>query len=113
MGHNSYLTGWYIFSAMGLYPVELSRGFYFIGSSMCCKMKVYLQGPDGDNGEFIIEAHQALEKNIYIQSNTLNGKVLNKPYFHHSDLTPRSCLVFEMVSKPNKKWGVNPNEAPP
>jgi len=113
MDDNGYLTGWYVFSAMGFYPVEPSKGVYVIGSPLFHKVKVYVQGPDGDNGEFIIEAHNASEKNIYIQSATLNGKALNKPYFHHSDLIIGGRLVFEMGPKPNKEWGEGPNKAPP
>ncbi|MFB0552816.1 MAG: GH92 family glycosyl hydrolase [Phycisphaerae bacterium] len=71
MDDNGYLTGWYVFSAMGFYPVEPSKGVYVIGSPVFRKVKVYVQGPDGDNGEFVIEAHNASEENIYIFSRPL------------------------------------------
>ena len=58
-------------------------------------------------------ARNASEENIYIQSATLNGKTLNRPYFHHSDLIPGGRLVFEMGPIPNKEWGAGPEAAPP
>lgn len=113
MDDNGYLTGWYVFSAMGFYPVEPSKGVYVIGSPAFRKVTVHVQGTDGDNGEFVIEARNASEENIYIQSATLNGKTLNRPYFHHSDLIPGGRLVFEMGPIPNKEWGAGPEAAPP
>jgi len=113
MDDNGYLTGWYVFSAMGFYPMEPSKGVYVIGSPAFRKVRVYVQGTDGDNGKFVIEVCNASEENIYIQSATLNGKTLNRPYFHHSDLIPGGRLVFEMGPKPNKEWGAGPEAAPP
>jgi len=46
-------------------------------------------------------------------SAALNGKTLNRPYFHHSDMIPGGRLVFEMGPKPNKQWGAEPEAAPP
>ena len=113
MDDNGYLTGWYVFSAMGFYPVEPSKGVYVIGSPAFRKVTVYVQESDGGNSKFVIEACNASEENIYIQSATMNGKTLNRPYFHHSDLIPGGRLVFEMGPKPNKEWGAVPEAAPP
>jgi len=113
MDDNGYLTGWYVFSALGFYPVEPSRGFYVIGSPVFSKATVRVRGADGGHGEFVIEAHNASEENIYIQSATLNGKTLNRPYFHHADMIPGGQLVFEMGPSPNKQWGTDPEAVPP
>lgn len=113
MDDNGYLTGWYVFSALGFYPVEPSRGFYVIGSPVFSKTTLRVRGTDGGHGEFVIEAHNASEENIYIQSAALNEKTLNRPYFHHSDMIPGGRLVFEMGPKPNKQWGAAPESAPP
>jgi len=113
MDDNGYLTGWYVFSAMGFYPVEPSRGFYVIGSPVFSKATVRVRGPDGRYGEFAIEARNASQENIYIQSATLNGETLDKPYFHHADMIPGGRLVFEMGPNPNKQWGAEPEAAPP
>ena len=113
MNDNGYLTGLYVFSAMGFYPVEPSKGVYIIGSPVFRKVTVYVQGSDGGNGEFVIESRNSSKEDIYIQSVILNGETLNRPYFHHSDLIPGGWLVFEMGPKPNREWGVGPEAAPP
>ena len=113
MDDNGYLTGWYVFSALGFYPVEPSRGFYVIGSPVFAEATLRVRGPDGRYGEFVIEARNASQDNIYIQSATLNGKPLDKPYFHHADMIPGGRLAFEMGPKPNKQWACEPEAAPP
>ena len=50
---------------------------------------------------------------MYIQSATLDGKSLNKPWFYHSQLVDGGKLVLQMGSKPNKAWGSAPEAAPP
>ena len=113
MDDNGYLSGWYVFSAMGFYPVEPSRGYYVIGSPVFSKMTIRVQRPDGGHGKFVIEARNASEDNIYIQSATLNRRVLNKTYFHHTNMIPGGRIVFEMGPTPNKQWGAEPGAAPP
>ncbi|MDQ6903181.1 MAG: glycoside hydrolase family 92 protein, partial [Bacteroidota bacterium] len=49
----------------------------------------------------------------YIQSATLNGSVLNKPWFTNADLIKGGKLVLQMGSRPNKNWGSAADEAPP
>ncbi len=108
MDDNSYLTGWYVFSAMGFYPVEPARAVYVIGSPVFSKLAIRLQ-----RGTFVIEARNTSEKNIYIQSATLNGRPLDKAYFRHSDIISGGRLVFEMGPEPNKQWAATPEAAPP
>ncbi len=110
---NSYLIGWYVFSALGFYPVEPSRGFYVIGIPVFTNATLHVRGPDGGHGVFVIEAHNASEENIYIQSAILNGKTLNSTYFHHADMIPGGSLVCEMGPTPNDRWGEEPESAPP
>ncbi len=114
MDDNGYLTGWYVFSALGFYPVEPASASYVIGSPVFERVTLHLQEPDGSGkGEFVIEARNASDENIYIQSATLNGRTLDRPYFYHSDLIPGGRLFFEMGPKPNKEWGASPEAAPP
>lgn len=114
MDDNGYLTGWYVFSALGFFPLDPASGNYVIGSPVFEKVTLHIQEPGGTGkGEFVIEAHNASDENIYIQSATLNGKPLNKTWFRHSDLVPGGQLVFEMGPAPNKKWAANPDAAPP
>ncbi len=108
MDDNGYLTGWYVFAALGFYPVEPAQGAYVIGSPVFRKATIRLE-----TGEFVVEARNASERNIYIQSAALNGTPLNRTWFHHSDLIPGGRLVFEMGPQPNTQWGAGPEAAPP
>src|SRR5690606_34612864 len=53
------------------------------------------------------------EDNFYIQSAKLNGKAYNKPWIEYQTLMEGGTLEFEMGSEPNKKWGADPENAPP
>jgi len=96
------LSAWYIFSAMGFYPVCPGTLEYQIGSPAFDKVSVNL--PDGK--VFTIIANNNSEENVYIQSATLNGRPYNKSWLHHDDIMRGSTLVFEMGPEPNKEWGM-------
>jgi putative alpha-1,2-mannosidase len=67
----------------------------------------------GQGRDFVIVASNNSEKNIYIQSATLNGQPWHKPWFSHADIAGGGRLVFKMGSAPNKTWGSAPEDAPP
>jgi predicted alpha-1,2-mannosidase len=95
------LSAFYVFSAMGFYPITPGVPEYQIGSPLFTKVKIRLQ-----NGKtFIVAAKNNSATNKYIQSAKLNGKELKKPVFTHTDLTKGGTLILEMGSKPNKMWG--------
>jgi predicted alpha-1,2-mannosidase len=95
------LSAFYVFSAMGFYPITPGIPEYQIGSPLFSKIKIRLQ-----NGKtFNVTAKNNSSVNKYIQSATLNGKELTKPVFTHTDLTEGGTLILEMGSKPNKMWG--------
>lgn len=96
------LSAWYIFSAMGFYPVCPGTLEYQIGSPSFDKVSVKL--PDGK--VFSIIAHNNSEENVFIQSASLNGKPYNKSRLHHDDIMSGSTLVFEMGPEPNREWGI-------
>jgi len=54
-----------------------------------------------------------MKMNKYIQSATLNGRPLNKPWFDHSVKEKGDTLIFEMGPEPNKEWGKTSEAAPP
>jgi putative alpha-1,2-mannosidase len=62
---------------------------------------------------FNIEAKNVSDKNRYIQSATLNGKKLDKPWFYHDELIKGGKLTLIMGDKPNENWGSQPNATPP
>jgi putative alpha-1,2-mannosidase len=66
------------------------------------------------NGKLLtILANHVSAQNKYIQSATLNGKPLNKPWFAHSDIANGGTLALQMCPKPNRQWGSAPADAPP
>jgi putative alpha-1,2-mannosidase len=66
-----------------------------------------------DNGrKFIVKAINLSDQNIYIQSVMLNGQPWNKTYITHEDLMKGGELIFNMASKPNKKWGTSKESRP-
>jgi len=99
------MSAWYIFSAMGFYPVTPGSPVYAIGSPLFTRATVMLQGPY-KKGPFTVIARNQSPKNKYIQSATLNGKPLNEPFIKHADIANGSILIFVMGPQPNRKWGV-------
>jgi putative alpha-1,2-mannosidase len=96
---------------MGIYsdPYIPDYPVWHIGSPVFEKVTINF-----DNKKtFIIEAKNVSAQNKYIQSATLNGKPLNKPWFEHSDLAKGGTLVLNMGPRPNKLWGSTPQAAPP
>ncbi len=102
-------SSWYVMSAMGFYTVDPARPEYIIGSPIFDEVTIHL----GNGKDFVIVANNNSDKNIYIQSATLNGKPLNKPWFSHADIAGGGKLVFQMGPAPNKNWGSAPDAAPP
>ena len=62
---------------------------------------------------FTIEARNNDRENVYIQSATLNGTPLNRPWFFHDRLVSGGVLSLNLGPKPNKQWGAQPEDAPP
>jgi len=97
------MSAWYVFSSMGLYPMNPASGEYEIGSPIFEKSILNL--PNGKT--FVIEAENVSEKNFYIQSVTLNGKAFNKTAISHQEMLKGGVLHFVMGAQPNKNWGLN------
>ena len=102
-------SSWYVMSAMGFYPVDPSSPDYILGSPIFDDVKMHM----GNGKTLEIVAGNNSEKNLYIQSATLNGKPWNKPWFSHSDIANGGKLVLTMGPLPNKQWGAAPEDAPP
>ena len=94
------MSAWYIFSAMGFYPVCPASGQYVFGAPYLPENVLHLQ-----NGNTLtIKAPNVSDQNCYIQSITLNGKPLHCAYITYEQIMAGGELVFTMGSKPNKKW---------
>lgn len=94
------MSAWYVFSAMGFYPVDPVSGRYEIGTPMYPEMKMHL-----DNGKiFTVLAPAVSKENIYIQSVKLDGKPYDKSYITHEQIMNGSVFEFEMGNKPGAVW---------
>jgi len=100
------MSAWYIFSAMGFYPVTPGTTLYAIGSPIFERVSLNLDQPY-KKGTFTVIARNQSPQNKYIQSATLNGKPLNEPFIRHADIVSGSTLIFNMGAQPNRKWGVS------
>lgn len=110
------MGAWYVMAAMGLFQTDGGasvKPFYEIGSPLFEKTTITLDPTYYPGKTFTIEAHNVSDKNRYIQSATLDGKPLTKPWFYHADLVDGGSLVLEMGPEPNTAWGSKPGDAPP
>ena len=102
-------SSWYVLSAMGFYTVDPSSSAYLIGSPLFDEVTLHL----ANRKDLIIQAKGSSEKNLYIQSATLNGRPWNKPWFSHADIANGGVFAFRMGPRPNPNWGSEPDAAPP
>jgi predicted alpha-1,2-mannosidase len=100
------MTAWYVFSAMGFYPVNPASGLYVFGSPLLKHTVLNLA-----NGKtFTINVANAGK--TYIQSVKLNGRPYTKTYIKHADIENGGTLSFVMGDEPNKEWGVGKDDQP-
>lgn len=100
------MSAWYIMSAMGFYPVAPGENIYAIGSPLFSKIIIHPDTKYNNIKEFTIEARDNSPENRYIQSATINGVPLNKPWFNHAEIKNGGIMVLQMGPEPNQKWGV-------
>lgn len=102
------MSAWYVLSAAGFYPVTPGANVYAIGTPLFPEVRFNLE-----NGKsFTIKARGVSERNIYIQSATLNGKRYNKSFLLHDDLMAGGELVFQMGPRINPRWGTGAGNEP-
>nr|WP_321411319.1 GH92 family glycosyl hydrolase [uncultured Carboxylicivirga sp.] len=101
------MSAWYVLSSMGFYPMNPVSDQYIIGSPVFDKITINLE----DGKQFIIEARNNSESNVYISSASLNGKAYKFTYLKHSDIIKGGKLTFEMSSTP-QNWGTSIEAAP-
>ena len=105
---NGQTSAWYVFSAMGFYPVTPGHPSYVFGSPLFSKVTLQLS----NNKQFVIKALNNTPENKYIQSVQLNGEEYQKTWISHFDITEGGNLTFEMGPEPNKEWGTSIEAAP-
>jgi len=102
------MSSWFVFSAIGFYPVTPGSGNYIIGTPLFPKVTIHLE-----NGKtFSIIAKHLNNKNFYIQSARLNGVIYPRSYLTHQDIMKGGEIEFEMGPEPEKSWGSGLSDIP-
>ncbi|MFT3995506.1 MAG: GH92 family glycosyl hydrolase [Dysgonomonas sp.] len=105
---NGQTSAWYVFSAMGFYPVCPATDQYILGSPLFKSVKVNLE-----NGkQILIKSSNNNSHNRYVSSLKINGKNYTKNYLIHEDLMRGASIQFEMSPAPNKKRGILDTDLP-
>ena len=105
---NGQTSAWYVFSALGFYPVNPASGEYAIGSPLFTRATVSL--PSGK--KIIIDARGNRAENVYVGKLSLNGRKHTRNYLTHKQLTSGAKLRFNMTSTPDTARGTAPEDAP-
>lgn len=104
---NGEMSSWYVFSALGFYPLQLGSGDYTIGSPLFTKATVHLQG----GKELVINAPNNSDANVYVASAKLNGQALDTAALPHDILSKGGTVDFTMSATPTS-WGAHTSSKP-
>ncbi|HSE18378.1 MAG TPA: GH92 family glycosyl hydrolase [Pyrinomonadaceae bacterium] len=102
------MSAWYVLSAAGFYPVTPGSNVYAIGAPLFPEVRFNRE----TGNAFVVRAVNGSERNIYVQSAVLNGKVYNKSFLLHEDLKDGGELIVMMGPRPNERWGVGKGNEP-
>lgn len=105
---NGQTSAWYVFSAMGFYPICPGTDQYVIGLPLFDKMTVEMS--DGNILEIIAEDNSKMS--YYLDKITMNGKIIDRNYFTHNELLDGGIIKFMMSGTPNTKRGTSPDSYP-
>lgn len=93
------MSAWYVFSALGFYPVCPGTDQYVLGAPFVKEATIKLE-----NGKtFTVKSLNLSDKNVYVKSIKLNGKPYKKSFLTHSDIVNGGELIFEMGARPIKQ----------
>jgi predicted alpha-1,2-mannosidase len=102
------MSAWYVFSALGFYPVCPGEATYALGSPLFDRATLALA-----NGKrFVITANHNGPQHPYIRGATLNGKTFERAFLVHDEITAGGEITFEMTSAPEYKWAAGPECRP-
>ena len=104
---NGQTSAWYVFSALGFYPVCPGSGQYALGTPLFRKAVLHLPG-----GDVVLEAPSNSAENCYVKALKLNGKPWNHNFLRMSDLQAGARLRFTMASDPACERGVEQEDKP-
>jgi predicted alpha-1,2-mannosidase len=105
---NGQTSAWYVFSALGFYPVTPGTGEYVLGSPLFDRVTLYLE-----NGKrFVVESKDNGSDKVYVEKVKLFGKELEKNYITHDEIMKGGQLLFKMTSEPDKSRGTKEEAFP-
>jgi predicted alpha-1,2-mannosidase len=107
------MSAWYVFTAMGFYPVDPVSGDYILGSPLLDKVTLHLDPKFAKGRTFTVTAKNLSDANPYIQSASLDGKPLTRSWISQKEITSGGKLVLIMGPTPNKDFGSAPQDRPP
>jgi predicted alpha-1,2-mannosidase len=105
---NGQTSAWYVFSALGFYPVTPGVPEYVIGSPLFDKVTMHLQ----NGNTFMIEAENNMDNNHFIQSMRLNNTTYNNTWIDYNEIQKGGILYFKMDTTPNKDFGNSTSSKP-
>ncbi len=105
---NGQTSAWYVFSALGFYPVTPGAGQYVLGSPLFDRVTLFLE-----NGKrFVVEAKDNSRDNVYVDKVKLFGRELKRNYITHDEIMKGGQLLFRMSGEPNLSRGTEVKAAP-
>ena len=105
---NGQTSAWYLFSALGFYPVTPASDQYVLGAPLFRKATIKLE-----NGkQVVIDAPANSKENLYVQQLQWNNTSYNKNWLGHSVLEQGAVLKFTMGNQPNKQRGISETSFP-
>ncbi|HEU5430459.1 MAG TPA: glycoside hydrolase domain-containing protein, partial [Thermomicrobiales bacterium] len=102
------MSAWYVFTALGFYPVAPASNQYVIGRPFVRRATLHL--PDGKT--FVVVADGLGKDHPYIGAVSLNGKPLERDYLTYAEIAGGGILRFTMQAQPNRTWAVRPEDRP-
>ncbi len=105
---NGQTSAWYVFSALGFYPVTPGTPQYVVGSPLFDQATLNFE----NGNQLIIEAVGNQPEHVYIQSIEFNGKMYDQSWLDHDDLQKGGQLKLKMGSQPNQNWAVGDHSIP-
>lgn len=105
---NGQTSAWYVFSALGFYPVTPGVDQYVLGSPLFKKATLSLE----NGNQFTISAENNSKSNYYIQSTSLNGKAYQNTYLQFDEIQKGGTFDFNLSKQANKEWGSKAESVP-
>ncbi len=102
------MSAWYVFSALGFYPVTPGEDMYVLGTPIFDEATIHMQ----NGNSFTIRAQGVSLENRYIQDASLGSTALHQSYLSHSTITAGGNLDLKMGDKPNQSWASDHSQRP-